>query len=902
MSNSEQEIQQEARFTELVDQSFATSLAHVQEYYPVYIAGEDVQGHPVLVVDLNRCDCSADDLFLYLLRQLSAISHKEYAVILINSQGSDGVRLSHSQLKHFYHSLPRSVRKHIVNLFLLRPSLWTNFVFFVLRPFISSKFTAKYHPVSRLSDLDGFFAPVRLQLPLSTLQIVAGDTPSSVFFALPDDIPPERLALVPEMPVLGHFDESSTVPPPLLACFERIVRAESLRTEYLFRSSHAPDVIDSVILWLSLHYNEPIPARFSPAIVASVAKKIVSSLPFSLITLQSDIELTELSKEIESISTTDFLSRIASLVQPQAVGTLCSFLVVLAEVERFKDFNQMTFNDLAFCVASLIIPPFPGVKLTKTHAMQAKDVVLLLLTNHSELLQLLNVQVAVLDSQFLVKVNTVEQDLSIDEVPLEIEQGYSEDNQETVQRASEFGSQGEEVISIRRNKSWSGSGNEQLSFAEIKQEFIAHNQGEASEEVVESKPVEAEVVEEQIDQEIVEAEVTPEVDEQEVVEAEVVEEQIDQEVVDSKPVEAEVVEEQIDQEVVDSKPVEAEVTPEVDEQEVVESKPVEAEVVEEQIDQEVVESKPVEAEVTPEVDEQEVVESKPVEAEVVEEQIDQEVVESKPVEAEVTPEVDEQEVVESKPVEAEVVEEQIDQEVVESKPVEAEVTPEVDEQEVVESKPVEAEVTPEVDEQIDQEVVESKPVEAEVTPEVDEQEVVESKPVEAEVVEEQIDQEVVESKPVEAEVTPEVDEQEVVESKPVEAEVVEEQIDQEVVESKPVEAEVTPEVGEQEVVESKPVEAEVVEEQIDQEVVESKPVEAEAKQVESDQQESDASESEYSESENETENAGNSVDDLPEKSNIPEVSVPDPTPKRTGNNGGGSKGSRKKRKGKGKRR
>ncbi|KAL0207751.1 hypothetical protein P9112_012379 [Eukaryota sp. TZLM1-RC] len=493
------DIAAEARFAEEVDKAFSTSLAHVQDACPVYICGEDANhGYPILVIDLSRCECTPDDLFLYLLRQVSAISHRQYAILLLNSDSMSGIRLSHAELKGFYQSLPRSVKKSIVKLFVLRPSFFSRFVMFFLRPFVSSKFLQKYHPVMQLHHLDEFLSPARLQLPLSTLQSIAGSSPSAVFVAMPDDIPPERLALVPELPVLKAYPpEGTAVHPSLLVCFERIVRAESLRTEFLFRSSHAPELVDSAILWLSLHSGEPIPSRFSPTLVASVTKKIIANLPFSLVRLESESDLVELTELLEEEN--ELISKISNYVEPVASGTLGAFLTVLAEVERFRDCNQMTFSDLAFCVATLIIPPPSGGQLTKAHVNKAKDIVLVLLTRHIEVLQVLGVQVAVLDGNFLVKAS--EEEISI---PHEV----------LVSKSPGLGDVHEENVTTVHKVSEEHGKEEQLSFSQLKDimqrkldeepkatenEVIEEENPSEEPSIVEEEPksIENEVIEEQ---------------------------------------------------------------------------------------------------------------------------------------------------------------------------------------------------------------------------------------------------------------------------------------------------------------------------------------------------------------------------------------------------------------------
>lgn len=103
--------------------------------------------------DRSRVDYDyvMDNLFLYVLWTLDRLVTDDYVLVYLHGGAT---RLpSFGWLKRCYHMIGRKLRKNLVHLYLVHPTLWIKTMLFMAKPFISSKFYRKITYVGNLKEL-----------------------------------------------------------------------------------------------------------------------------------------------------------------------------------------------------------------------------------------------------------------------------------------------------------------------------------------------------------------------------------------------------------------------------------------------------------------------------------------------------------------------------------------------------------------------------------------------------------------------------------------------------------------------------------------------------------------------------------------------------------------------------
>lgn len=105
--------------------------------------------------DRSRVDYDyvMDNLFLYVLWTLERLVTDNYVLVYLHGGAT---RLpAFSWLKRCYHMVGRRLRKNLIHLYLVHPTLWIKTMLFMAKPFISSKFSRKITYVVNLKELYG---------------------------------------------------------------------------------------------------------------------------------------------------------------------------------------------------------------------------------------------------------------------------------------------------------------------------------------------------------------------------------------------------------------------------------------------------------------------------------------------------------------------------------------------------------------------------------------------------------------------------------------------------------------------------------------------------------------------------------------------------------------------------
>ncbi|KAF5274080.1 hypothetical protein FQR65_LT04478 [Abscondita terminalis] len=105
--------------------------------------------------DRSRIDYDyvMDNLFLYVLWTLERLVTDNYVLVYLHGGAT---RLpAFSWIKRCYHMVGRRLRKNLVHLYLVHPTLWIKTMLFMAKPFISSKFSRKITYVVNLKELFG---------------------------------------------------------------------------------------------------------------------------------------------------------------------------------------------------------------------------------------------------------------------------------------------------------------------------------------------------------------------------------------------------------------------------------------------------------------------------------------------------------------------------------------------------------------------------------------------------------------------------------------------------------------------------------------------------------------------------------------------------------------------------
>ncbi|KAF5283872.1 hypothetical protein FQA39_LY04692 [Lamprigera yunnana] len=105
--------------------------------------------------DRSRVDYDyvMDNLFLYVLWTLERLVTDDYVLVYLHGGAT---RLpAFTWLKRCYHMVGRRLRKNLVHLYLVHPTLWIKTMLFMAKPFISSKFSRKITYVINLKELFG---------------------------------------------------------------------------------------------------------------------------------------------------------------------------------------------------------------------------------------------------------------------------------------------------------------------------------------------------------------------------------------------------------------------------------------------------------------------------------------------------------------------------------------------------------------------------------------------------------------------------------------------------------------------------------------------------------------------------------------------------------------------------
>ncbi|XP_022913790.1 protein prune homolog 2 isoform X2 [Onthophagus taurus] len=136
-------------------------------------------GHTAIVVfsacylpDKSRIDYDyvMDNLFLYVLWTLERLVTEDYALIYLH--GAASKLPSFSWLKRCYQMVGRKLRKNLVHLYIVHPTLWIKTMLFMAKPFISSKF---YRKITFSASLRELTARVPLEMTAIPEKVKAYD-------------------------------------------------------------------------------------------------------------------------------------------------------------------------------------------------------------------------------------------------------------------------------------------------------------------------------------------------------------------------------------------------------------------------------------------------------------------------------------------------------------------------------------------------------------------------------------------------------------------------------------------------------------------------------------------------------------------------------------------------------
>jgi len=116
--------------------------------------------------DFKTVDKFYECLLKYCLRTFDQYADMDYVVIYFHHGLRSYNRPSYSWLMKAYVKVDRKYKKNVKAVYIVHPTKWIKFLWPVLRPFISSKFSRKVTYINRLSELNEYVHLTNIRIPV----------------------------------------------------------------------------------------------------------------------------------------------------------------------------------------------------------------------------------------------------------------------------------------------------------------------------------------------------------------------------------------------------------------------------------------------------------------------------------------------------------------------------------------------------------------------------------------------------------------------------------------------------------------------------------------------------------------------------------------------------------------
>lgn len=145
------------RFEDLLAQSEEADLSSVEATNCVYVAGNDKQGRPVVVVIgkwFRYSDLDLDKVVLYLIRTLRPVVEAgDYVVVYFHTRTCRDNVPHYWWIKHVYNTLGYEYKKRLKAFYVVHPTLWTKMTCWWFTTFMAPAIKHKMHNVNALRHL-----------------------------------------------------------------------------------------------------------------------------------------------------------------------------------------------------------------------------------------------------------------------------------------------------------------------------------------------------------------------------------------------------------------------------------------------------------------------------------------------------------------------------------------------------------------------------------------------------------------------------------------------------------------------------------------------------------------------------------------------------------------------------
>eukprot|EP00299_Pterocystis_sp_00344_P011737 c5529_g1_i1.p1 GENE.c5529_g1_i1~~c5529_g1_i1.p1 ORF type:complete len:514 (+),score=106.34 c5529_g1_i1:118-1542(+) len=172
ISKTKQQLEMEEKereYARYLQRARSENFADIEKMELLHIGGTDEMGR--IVVSLiagnfpHSSEADYDRLLLYIIRELDLVVEREYVIVYFHTKTDSERQPPFSWIKKAMAMLTRKYRKNLKNLLIVHPTMWMKMVFWVITPFVSSKFWQKLVYIDKLQTLMRYVPPQLVKIP-----------------------------------------------------------------------------------------------------------------------------------------------------------------------------------------------------------------------------------------------------------------------------------------------------------------------------------------------------------------------------------------------------------------------------------------------------------------------------------------------------------------------------------------------------------------------------------------------------------------------------------------------------------------------------------------------------------------------------------------------------------------
>uniref|UniRef100_A0A6B2L2L8 Macro domain-containing protein n=1 Tax=Arcella intermedia TaxID=1963864 RepID=A0A6B2L2L8_9EUKA len=162
-------MEQKQLYLSYLSKAHSLDLSDIARLNVIYESGKDTLGRSIVVIHGNRLPYTRNELdrvFLYIIKILDKITNHPYGVVYIHSKMEERDIPEFSWMKKLYDTMDAKYGNHLVNFYVIHPTLWLKLFEKVVSSFmVNDTFWNKVRYIEQLENIYNFIDRDQLILP-----------------------------------------------------------------------------------------------------------------------------------------------------------------------------------------------------------------------------------------------------------------------------------------------------------------------------------------------------------------------------------------------------------------------------------------------------------------------------------------------------------------------------------------------------------------------------------------------------------------------------------------------------------------------------------------------------------------------------------------------------------------